>query len=87
MVRPRSLNDSLQPTALVREAWLRLAAALQRTWENRGHFFGAAAEAMRRILIDHSRRRHAGKRGGAHLARVDLENVDLAVEIQDDANR
>jgi RNA polymerase sigma factor (TIGR02999 family) len=57
-------GHTLQPTALVHEAWLRLVASHQRSWENRAHFFGAAAEAMRRILVDHARRKHSLKRGG-----------------------
>ena len=57
-------GHTLQATALVHEAWIRLAASDQRNWENRGHFFAAAAEAMRRILVDHARRKHSLKRGG-----------------------
>ena len=57
-------GHTLQPTALVHEAWLRLVGAEDRKWENRGHFFGAAAEAMRRILVDHARRKLSQKRGG-----------------------
>jgi len=56
-------GHTLQPTALVHEAWLRLAGS-DRPWENRGHFFAAAAEAMRRILVDHARRKQSQKRGG-----------------------
>ena len=55
---------TLQPTALVHEAWLRLGGDQQPTWQNRAHFFGAAAEAMRRILIDRARKRHARRHGG-----------------------
>lgn len=55
---------TLQPTVLVHEAWLRLGADAQPTWRNRAHFFGAAAEAMRRILIDRARRRQARRRAG-----------------------
>ncbi len=68
----------MQATALVHEAWLRLGADNQPAWENRAHFFAAAAEAMRRILIDAARRRHARKHGGG-LERVDV--ADPAVEI------
>jgi hypothetical protein len=50
-------SQTLQPTALVHEAWLRLVGAEQQTWQNRAHFFGAAAEAMRRILIETARRK------------------------------
>ena len=59
-----SNGHTLQPTALVHEAWLRLAGSDQPNWENRAHFFGAAAEAMRRILVDHARRKQSLKRGG-----------------------
>jgi RNA polymerase sigma factor (TIGR02999 family) len=57
-------GHTLQPTALVNEAWLRLFGPNQRSWGNRAHFFGAAAEAMRRILVEHARRKHSQKRGG-----------------------
>lgn len=57
-------GHTLQPTALVHEAWVRLAGPDERaTWENRAHFFGAAAEAMRRILVDHARKKKSQKRG------------------------
>lgn len=56
-------GHTLQPTALVHEAWLRLASSNQQGWENRAHFFGAAAEAMRRILVEHARRKQSLKRG------------------------
>ena len=59
-----SAAHTLQPTALVHEAWLRLGGEAQPDWQNRRHFFGAAAEAMRRILIEQARRRHAERRGG-----------------------
>lgn len=68
---------TLQPTALVHEAWLRLGADAQPRWQNRAHFFAAAAEAMRRILVDHARRRTAQRRGGKR-ERVDLEHVEFA---------
>lgn len=57
-------GHTLQPTALVHEAWLRLGGEQQPVWQSRGHFFGAAAEAMRRILIDSARRRCAARHGG-----------------------
>src|SRR5258706_12806320 len=57
-------GHTLQPTALVHEAWLRLVGSNQSGWQNRGHFFGAAAEAMRRILVEHARRKQSLKRGG-----------------------
>jgi len=62
---------TLQPTALVHEAWLRLGADDQPVWKNRAHFFGAAAEAMRRILVEKARRRAARRHGGDHM-RVEL---------------
>src|SRR5712664_2143739 len=52
-------GQTLQPTALVHEAWMRLVGSNQQCWENRAHFFGAAAEAMRRILVDHARRKQS----------------------------
>src|SRR5437667_10226716 len=56
-------GHTLQPTALVHEAWLRLTGGENRQWDTRGHFFSAAAAAMRRILIDHARKKNAVKRG------------------------
>src|SRR5215472_14416065 len=56
-------GQTLQPTALVHEAWLRLAGEDKQRWDGRAHFFGAAAEAMRRILIDRARRRAAARHG------------------------
>lgn len=78
-----SSGQTLQATALVHEAWLRLVGDGDRTWQNRGHFFGAAAEAMRRILIENARRKSRLKRGGG-LARVDLEELELADTTPDD---
>jgi RNA polymerase sigma factor (TIGR02999 family) len=72
-------TSTLQPTALVHEAWLRLIGSEQKAWQNRGHFFAAAAEAMRRILIDIARRKHALKRG-ARKEHLNLDEIDLAVE-------
>ena len=66
-------GQTLQPTALVHEAWLRLGGETQPNWQNRAHFFGAAAEAMRRILIDAARRKHAVRRGGG-VERVDVDD-------------
>jgi RNA polymerase sigma factor (TIGR02999 family) len=71
-------TSTLQPTALVHEAWLRLVGSDQGAWKNRAHFFAAAAEAIRRILIDHARRKHALKRG-ARAERINLEDIDVAV--------
>lgn len=72
-------GHTLQPTALVHEAYLRLIDGQDVRWNSRGHFFGAAAEAMRRILVDQARRKAATKRGGA-LQRLDAEELDLAIE-------
>ena len=76
-------GHTLQPTALVHEAWLHLGGDAQPTWQNRAHFFGAAAEAMRRILVDRAREKQALKRGG-DLKRVDLDAVELASPMPDD---
>jgi RNA polymerase sigma factor (TIGR02999 family) len=76
-------GHTLQPTALVHEAWLHLGGDQQPTWQNRAHFFGAAAEAMRRILVDRARAKQALKRGG-DLERVDLDAVELASPMPDD---
>jgi RNA polymerase sigma factor (TIGR02999 family) len=76
-------GQTLQPTALVHEAWLRLVAAEQQTWQNRGHFFGAAAQAMRRILIETARRKRALRRGGGQQ-RMDIEQVEIAAPVPED---
>ena len=75
-------GQTLQATALVHEAWLRIAGPDQRTWNGRGHFFGAAAEAMRRILIDNARRKLRTKHGGG-LARVDADGTGIAIAAPD----
>ena len=69
-------DHTLVPTALVHELYLRLVDQRRATWENRAHFFGLAAQLMRRILVDHARARHAAKRGDS-AARV---SIDLALE-------
>jgi RNA polymerase sigma factor (TIGR02999 family) len=76
-------GQTLQPTALVHDAWLRLVNAENQTWQNRAHFFAAAAEAMRRILIERARRRHALRHGGGQQ-RVDIQDVDIAAPGDDD---
>lgn len=73
-------GQTLQATALVHEAYMRLVGAAEQSWDNRGHFFRAAAEAMRRILIENARRKKTHKCGG-DVKKVDLENVELPVEI------
>lgn len=77
-------GHTLQPTALVHEAWLRLGGDAQPAWQNRAHYFGAAAEAMRRILIDRSRRRRAQRHGGGQ-ERAGVEELDaIAAPCDDD---
>ena len=76
-------GQTLQPTALVHEAWLRLVGKENPKFANRAHFFAAAAEAMRRILIDNARRKRAMRHGGGRQ-RIDLEKVDLASSGADD---
>jgi RNA polymerase sigma factor (TIGR02999 family) len=80
MARERP-GQTLQPTALVHEAWLRLGDGAR--FENRAHFFGAAAEAMRRILVESARRKKRSKHGG-ELERVDLDEVEIVQAVPDD---
>src|ERR1700749_47164 len=75
-------GQTLQATALVHEACLRMVGAGDRTWQNRAHFFGAAAEAMRRILVENARRKYRLKRGGGQI-RLDIDELDLAVTSPD----
>lgn len=75
-------GQTLQPTALVHEAWLRLAGEPHQ-WRDRHHFLCVAAEAMRRILVDRARRRHRIKHGAA-AERVPLEAIDVASRADDD---
>jgi RNA polymerase sigma factor (TIGR02999 family) len=72
-----AVGHTLQATALVHEAFLRLCGPRELPWQNRAHFFAAAAEAMRRILVDHARKKYAAKRGGpeARRAAVDLTGL------------
>jgi RNA polymerase sigma factor (TIGR02999 family) len=76
-------GQTIQPTELVHEAWLRLVGNATPNWENRIHFLGAAAEAMRRILVDRARRKSAIKHGGGQQ-RLDIEGLDLAATTADD---
>ena len=78
-----SPGQTLQPTALVHEAWLRLGGHENQAWNGRPHFFGAAAEAMRRILIDNARRKHARRHGGGQQ-RIDIQEIEIAVDVRDD---
>ena len=70
-------GHTLQPTALVHEVWLKLSGGREQQWNGRQHFFAAAAGAMRRILVDHARRRLASKRGAGE-ARLDADELDIA---------
>jgi len=72
-------GQTLQATALVHEAYLRLVGAESQTWKGRTHFFAAAAEAMRRILIESARRKHRLKRGG-NQQRVDVDEAEIVIE-------
>jgi RNA polymerase sigma factor (TIGR02999 family) len=74
LLRRERAGHTLQPTALANEAWLRLVDARDLHWQGRAHFLGLAARVMRRVLIDHARRRDADKRGG-DLHRVTLSHV------------
>ena len=76
-------GQTLQPTALVHEAYLRLTGGVRDQWQRRTHFFRAAAEAMRCILIDNARRKSRWKRGGP-LERVELKGLELATETPPD---
>jgi RNA polymerase sigma factor (TIGR02999 family) len=76
-------GQTLQPTALVHEAWLRLTGNQDQNWNGRAHFFGAAAEAMRRILIDKARRKRAARHGGGQ-AHLDIQQIELAAAAEDD---
>lgn len=74
-------GQTLQPTALVHEVYLRLSST-DTQWQNRAHFFGAAAIAMRRILVEQARRKHAAKRGGGQ-ANLDLDEIEIAIDAPD----
>ena len=76
-MRHERREHTLQPTALINEAYLRLMSNQPDSWENRAHFFGAAARAMRQILIDHARKRHRLKHGGV---KVELHDSDAIFE-------
>jgi RNA polymerase sigma factor (TIGR02999 family) len=73
-----NLSQTLQPTALVHEAWLRLSGDENRKWNDRTHFFAAAAEAMRRILVDNARRKRTQRHGGGQQ-RVELNEISVAI--------
>jgi RNA polymerase sigma factor (TIGR02999 family) len=79
----QTASHTLQPTALVHEAWLRLGGDKQPGWQNKAHFFAAAAEAMRNILIDKARRRARIRHGGGK-ERVELDAVEIAAPERDE---
>jgi RNA polymerase sigma factor (TIGR02999 family) len=81
-LRHERLDHTLQATALVHEAFMRLAGQDRVAWQNRGHFYGVAAQMMRRILVDHARERHAAKRPAVGM-RVDLDDRIAAPEVGD----
>ena len=76
-------GQTLQPTALVHEAYLRLVGNEDKKWAGRAHFFAAAAEAMRRILIDNARRKRAQRHGGGQR-RVDVQDVEISADSDDE---
>lgn len=76
-------GQTLQPTALVHEAWIKLAGSTSQEWKDRSHFFSAAAESMRRILIDRARKRNRSRHGHG-LQRVDLLEIDVATTATDE---
>jgi RNA polymerase sigma factor (TIGR02999 family) len=80
VLRGERAEHTLQPTALVHEAYLRLTGLRELKLQNRRHFYGAAAKAMRRILVDHARHRRALKRGGADVRHVPIDEARDAVE-------
>jgi RNA polymerase sigma-70 factor, ECF subfamily len=88
LLRRERADHTLQPTALVHEAYIRLTGVRGMRLESRRHFYGAAAMAMRRILVEHARHRKAMKRGGADLARAPIEEaLNAAVDLRIDFER
>lgn len=83
-MRRERVDHTLQPTALVHDAYLRLMGQRETSWQNRSHFFGIAAQAMRRILVDHARRARAGKREGGERVTLDesvAESPERSVDL------
>ncbi len=79
----QAAGHTLQATALVHEAWLRLAGSERTEWHGRSHFFAAAAEAMRHILVDSARRKRRAKHGGDQ-ERLDVDEIEIAAEMDDE---
>jgi RNA polymerase sigma factor (TIGR02999 family) len=85
LLRDERADHTLQPTALVNEAYMRLQGVRELRLENRRHFFGAAAKAMRRVLVDHARQKKAAKRGGPDLQRVGITSaLDAPIDMRID---
>jgi RNA polymerase sigma factor (TIGR02999 family) len=87
LLRRERIDHTLQPTALVHEAYIRLTGLREMRLDSRRHFYGAAASAMRRILVDYARQRRAQKRGGPDLGRASMEEalnapVDLRIDFE-----
>jgi RNA polymerase sigma factor (TIGR02999 family) len=88
LLRSERDDHTLQPTALVHEAYMRLTGIREMRIENRRHFYGAAATAMRRILVEHARHRSAEKRGGADTVRIPLdEAINSTIDVRWDFAR
>jgi RNA polymerase sigma factor (TIGR02999 family) len=88
LLRDERADHTLQPTALVHEAYLRLTGLREMRFENRRHFYGAAAIAMRRILVDHARTRRAQKRGGPDVQFIPLdEAINTPIDVRLDFER
>jgi RNA polymerase sigma factor (TIGR02999 family) len=82
LMKDQPASHTLQPTALVHEAWIRLVSSAERTYENRGHFLCVASKAMRSVLVDHARGKRARKRGGDH----EVRGLDEAVAYLEGGN-
>jgi RNA polymerase sigma factor (TIGR02999 family) len=81
LLRDERQGNTLQPTALVNEAYMRLAGQTRADWQNRAQFLAVASQAMRRILVDYARQHAAGKRGGG-VAPVDLDGIAVAARVE-----
>lgn len=82
-LRHENAGHTLQPTALVHEAFLRLTVQQEVSWQNRAHFFAIAAKMMRRVLINHAEGKHAAKRGGEHANKIELDEALAICEQKD----
>lgn len=83
-MRDERRDHTLQPTALVHEAYIRLVNRQQANWQNKAHFFGVAAQVMRTILTDHARHHGRVKRGGVHQHKLSLDDIQLFSEERSD---